>query len=144
MELTKEQIEFLDKVCYGRDEWKLTPKGEVDVNGDVDMRKMNLTKIPVKFGRVGGTFWVNNNQLSTLQNCPDYIGQSFHFGENDLTDYFKNIKEEDFPHWGRVNWAITLREYPFLINIAKKYFLENGWLKYYLIQSPSTKLYYRD
>jgi len=73
MELTKEQIDFLDKVCDGREYWGLNPNGEVDVDGAVDMSGMQLTEIPVKFGRVNGNFHCYYNNLTTLKNCPDYM-----------------------------------------------------------------------
>jgi hypothetical protein len=141
MELTEEQIKFLDEVCMGS--WSLNENGEVDVEGRVWMRGFNLTKIPVKFGRVSREFGCSDNNLTSLENCPTYVGLAFYCSSNKLTDYFKNIKEEDFPHWSVVNWLYILEEYPFLINIGKKYF--NGeYLKYYLDTFPQTKLYYRD
>jgi hypothetical protein len=164
MKLTKEQIEFLNKVCGGRDYWEIK-FNRIDVDGNVVMKDMNLTEIPVKFGRVKGCFSCGDNKLTTLKNCPDYIGswfscinnkltsldcikesyihQNFYFHSNNLTDYFKNIKEKDFPHWGNLYWDDVLPEYPFLINIAKKYFTKND-LKNIIDRCPSTKLYYRD
>jgi hypothetical protein len=92
MELTKEQIEFLDRVCG---EWKLNSDGEVDVDGDVNMYDMNLKEIPVKFGRVEGDFNCYYNYLTTLKNCPDFVVGNFWCGDNILKEYFKNINEED-------------------------------------------------
>ena len=160
MELTKEQMEFLDRVCVGT--WELNSNGEVDVvNWSVSMYGMNLTEIPVKFGRVRGDFLCYENQLITLKNAPTSVEGSFscsnnkltslefapkNIGEliycynNNLTNYFKNIKEEDFPHWDKLNWVDVLKEYPFLINICKKnthlYTLKQ-WVNIY----PQTKLY---
>ena len=162
MELTKEQIEFLDRVCYGRKYWKLNSNGEVDVDGGVVMSGMNLTEIPVKFGSVkGGRFYCYNNQLTSLigsptsiedgyfncssnqltslEGCPISIDDGWvYFYKNPLTNYFKNIKEEDFLHWDKLYWGDILRKYPFLINIAKKYIKD---LKWYLERFPQTKLY---
>ena len=164
MTLTKEQIEFLDKVCVGCN-WKLNSDGEVDVDGAVDMRDMNLTEIPVKFGSVGD-FSAPRNNLTTLKNLPMSVGGNLmlfkcsltkldyfpkHIGgyifltDNNLTNYFKNIKEEDFPHWDKLNWCDVwrniLEEYPFLINIGKKYTTKDA-LKVLLERFPQTKLYY--
>ena len=138
MELTKEQIEFLDKVCFGRDNWKLNENGEVDVDGNVYMSSMNLTEIPVRFGSVGGSFHCNDNQLTSLKGCPKSIRHTFYCYYNNLTNYFKTIKEKDFPHWKNLHWGWTLEEYPFLINIAKKY--AKNW-RVYLDECPQTKLY---
>ena len=140
MQLTKEQIEFLDMVCYGIKYWKLNSEGKVDVDGSVDIGNMNLTEIPVKFGIVSGNFWCFNNQLTSLKNAPKTIvGGRFYCSKNNLTNYFKNIKEEDFPHWDKFNWGSILEEYPFLINIGKKYLSKD--FKYYLDNYPQTKLY---
>jgi len=143
MELTKEQIEFLNKVCMGIGKWKLNSDGKVDVDGSVDMIDMDLTEIPVKFGRVEGDFNCFGNKLTTLKNCPTSIGRKLFFGENNLTDYFKSTKEEDFPHWYKLLWGMVLSEYPFLVNIGKKYIM-NGDLRYYLNNISQTKLYYKD
>jgi hypothetical protein len=138
MKLTKKQRGFLDEVCDG--EWTLNENGEVDVDGTVDMRNMNLTKIPVMFGKVSGEFRCAHNKLTTLKNCPDSIGGDFYLYNNNLTDYFKSIKEEDFPHWKDLYWGDVLEEYPFLVNIGKKYF-NREYLKYYLKHYPLLKLY---
>lgn len=145
IELTKEQVEFLDKVVKGR---YVVVDGKVDVYGGVNMVNMNLTEIPVKFGRVrmqldseggwGGYFTCSDNNLTTLKNCPDKTDSMFFYKGNLLSDYFKNIKEEDFSNWDKLNWFDTLREYPFLINIGKKYVTD---LKMYLDIFPQTKLY---
>ena len=161
MQLTKEQIEFLDRVCDGRDKWKLNSEGKVDVDvGSVRMDGMNLTEIPVKFGSVSGSFICNNNQLTSLKNAPMDVGGVFycdnneltsleflpmsfgggflHVHNNPLTNYFKNIKEEDFPHWDKLSWYDVLIKYPFLINIGKKYVKD---FRLYLKNFPKLKIY---
>jgi hypothetical protein len=144
MELTEEQIEFLNKVCRRRENWTLNEEnGKVDVIWDVNLFNMGLTEIPIKFGVVKNNFNCHNNNLTTLNNFPDYIGGYFYCYGNNLTDYFKSIKEEDFPHWKNLKWGWMLSEYPFMINTMKKYcdkdILIQGLNKY-----PQTKLYYRD
>jgi hypothetical protein len=140
MKLTKEQIKFLDDVCY--EYWKLNSTGEVDVDGSVNIRNKGLTEIPVKFGRVEGDFNCSYNKLTTLKNCPNVIGDwlGLYCKGNTLTDYFKNIKEEDFHLWGELNWFDVLQEYPFLVNIGKKY-LSGDNLRWCLDTYPQIKLY---
>jgi len=104
------------------------------------MSRRNLTEIPVRFGRVSGAFLCANNQLTTLKNCPTSVEGWFNCYNNNLTDYFKNIKEEDFPYWNKLDWYNILMEYPFLINIGKKYLSEKE-LKEVLNQIPLTKIY---
>jgi hypothetical protein len=167
MELTEEQIKFLDEVCeYGK--WTLNEDGEVDVDGWVNISHRGFTEIPVKFGRVGFHFFCHSNQLTTLKNCPTSVGGTFNCGhnnltsldfyptmlnvynkykkwlfycdDNNLTEYFKNIKKEDFTLWENLYWNDTLMEYPFLINIGKMYLNGDG-LRYCLDNFPQTKLY---
>ena len=148
MELTKEQIEFLDKVCIRVGfvspgecylPCVLNSEGKVDVDGHVIFEDdFDIKEINVKFGKVTGTFSCVSANLTTLNNCPDYIGEQFYLSGNNLTNYFKTIEEEDFPHWRKLNWGAILQEYPFLINICKKY---RKNLKDYLEKFPQTKLY---
>jgi hypothetical protein len=152
MELTEEQIKFLDVGCtnlyklHSMNEeilstWKVDNfKDEVDVNGSVAIQGMNLTELPVRFGVVEGIFNCSDNQLTTLKNCPTSVGEVFSFNNNPLTEYFKSIKEEDFPHWDKLLWDDVLSEYPFLVNIGKKY-LGKGSLRFILNKHPLTKLY---
>ncbi len=80
----EDKLEFLDKVCFGRERWTLNSKGEIDVVGNVYMDRMGLTEIPVKFGRVSGDFSCSNNQLSSLKGSP-YSVRSFLCSYNQLT-----------------------------------------------------------
>ncbi len=140
MKLTNEQMEFLDKVCYGRESWDLSSDGLVDVYGNVQMRDMNLTEIPVKFGRVDGWFSCSSNNLTSLNNLPKYIEDGLYIEDNPLHNYFKSIKEEDFPHWDKIYWFEVLKEYPFLINIFKKH-SDRTRLKNCLRFYPFLKIY---
>ncbi len=138
MELTEEQINFLDKVCWG--DWTLNSNGEVDVRGSINMTNMNLTEIPVKFGRIYGSFYCSYTKLTTLQNTPNHLGGSSWFIG---VEYFKSIKEEDFDNWDNLWWDDMLRHFPNLINIAKKYIGIDS-IKQYITKYPQTKLYYKD
>ena len=72
--------------------------GSIDVHGDVDLYRLNLKKIPLKFNKVsgyfdcsynnltslegapkevGGAFWCTNNQLTSLEGCPKEVGGDF-------------------------------------------------------------------
>jgi hypothetical protein len=141
MQLTKKQIKFLNKVCYGK--WTLNENGEVDVDGGVSMSSITLTEIPVKFGRVQDHFDCSGDNLTTLKNCPDSVGGNFWCYSTNLTDYFKSIKEEDFPLWDKLHWSWVLEEYPFLVNICKKY-LDREYFNEYLNLYPKTKEFYID
>ena len=58
--------------------------GTVDVEGDVDLIKMNLTELPVRFGRVSGDFDCSGNNLKSLEWCPEYVGGYFWCSSNKL------------------------------------------------------------
>lgn len=152
MMLTSEQIDFLNEVCKTLykitqfndvySEWTYS-NGKVDVDGNVNMSGFGLTEIPIKFGTVSGCFDCSDNNLTTLKNCPDYIKGDFNIEGNNLTDYFKNLKKEDFPHCENVkHLSSLLQEYPFLVNVWVKHF--RGFnIEYVLSNYPLTKIYYR-
>ena len=55
--------------------------------GDLDLSDLNLTKLPeiLKNISVGGNFYCNGNNLTSLENCPKTVGGSFSCGFNKLT-----------------------------------------------------------
>jgi signal peptidase I len=74
------------KKTYGiLGDYTINPDGSVDVDGDVKMVRMGLTKIPVKFGKVGGYFDCSDNHLTSLEFAPSYVGGSFSCQFNKLT-----------------------------------------------------------
>ena len=85
VELTPEQIEWLDKCTKGT--WKLNPTtGEVDVDGGFDCSDQGLRDFKgVRFGEVGGNFYCRNNQLTTLEGAPREVGRDFRCEYNQLT-----------------------------------------------------------
>jgi hypothetical protein len=76
----------VEKICkkYDIENWTLNPDGTVDVDGDVDLCN-ELSKLPLKFGRVTGYFWCSYNQLTSLEGCPTEIGGDFFCSYNKLT-----------------------------------------------------------
>ena len=57
----------------------------ISVNGSVDLSYKNLKSIPIKFKEVGGDFYCNVNQLTSLKGCPETVGGGFSCGNNQLT-----------------------------------------------------------
>jgi hypothetical protein len=57
----------------------------IDVNGEVDLYGMKMEKLPVKFGKVLHEFDCSLNQLTTLEGCPNYVGDNFYCYGNNLT-----------------------------------------------------------
>ena len=67
-----ENYNRIAKICkkYEIENWTINTDGSIDVVGDVDISNKNLTKLPLKFGRVGGYFDCENNNLATLEGAP--------------------------------------------------------------------------
>jgi len=84
----KEKI-ILERIKKRIDELKkhatLNENGTYDVNGDVDLFNMNLTELPMKFGRVNGLTDFGHNQLTSLKGAPIYVGGYFNCEHNRLT-----------------------------------------------------------
>ena len=85
VELTPEQIEWLDKCTKGT--WQLNPRtGLVDVDVDFYCSDQGLIDFKgVRFGEVGGSFSCRNNGLTTLEGAPRKVGGNFNCSNNGLT-----------------------------------------------------------
>ena len=44
-----------------------------------------LSKLPLRFGEVSGSFFCEDNSLATLDGCPAIVGQEFNCSNNELT-----------------------------------------------------------
>ena len=62
----------------GIQNYTINDKGEIDVDGNIDLGHKNFKELPYKFGRVNGFFDLGYNEnLISLKNCPNYIGGLF-------------------------------------------------------------------
>ncbi len=61
------------------------PDGTYSCDGDINLSGLGLTKLPVKFKEVGGSFYCHNNQLTTLEGAPQKVGGWFDCSNNQLT-----------------------------------------------------------
>ena len=57
----------------------------VNVKGDVDFEGLDLTKLPIRFGTVGGFFFCDGNKLTSLDGAPEKVGGYFSCADNKLT-----------------------------------------------------------
>ena len=82
--MTEQEIH---KICkkYRIRNYTINPDGSIDVNGNVDLLHLNLTKIPIKFNNVYGYFTCSYNNLTSLENSPRWTKKSFFCIENNLT-----------------------------------------------------------
>jgi len=65
--------------------YTINEDGSIDVDGDVYIGEMRLKEIPIKYNKVTGVFDCSDNQLTTLKNCPVFVGQTFFCMRNKLT-----------------------------------------------------------
>ncbi len=59
--------------------------GTVNVAGNVYLHNMDLERLPVRFGSVGGDFYCSKNRLTTLEGMPGSVGENFSCWGNQLT-----------------------------------------------------------
>ena len=66
--------------------YTINSKGEIDVDGDVNLSGRGLTELPsyIQFGTVKGNFFCNNNNLTTLKGAPKEVGGDFECSFNNL------------------------------------------------------------
>jgi hypothetical protein len=73
---------IMDKIDVSK--YKINVDFTVDVEGDVDLSQIRLSKIPIKFGMVKGNFDCSHNKLTNLVNCPDKIMGFFNCAGNNI------------------------------------------------------------
>src|SRR5690554_1650575 len=57
----------------------------VKVTGDVVLTNLGLTKLPINFTEVGGSFYCFKNKLSSLEGAPKLVGGEYNCHRNALT-----------------------------------------------------------
>ena len=90
-----ESKEEIKTICqkYGIENYTINHDGTVDVDGDVNLSNKKLIKLPLKFGKVGGYFYCQYNQLTSLDGCPKEVGGAFNCQYNQLTSLEGGPKE---------------------------------------------------
>lgn len=78
-ELYKENYSKIKELCgeYGIKDYIINNDLTIDVDGDVDLRNLNITEIPLNFNKVKGKFCIPNTKIKSLKGCPKYIGGHF-------------------------------------------------------------------
>ena len=62
----------------GIQNYTINSKGEIDVDGNVDLMYRDFKELPYKFGKVTGYFDLSEcKNLTSLKNCPDEVGSMF-------------------------------------------------------------------
>ena len=81
-----EVFENIDSICqkFGITNYTLNSDGTFDVDGNVKLNRMDLDKLPLKFGRVTGFFDCSCNRLTSLNGGPKEVGGNFNCHFNKL------------------------------------------------------------
>ena len=82
-----ESKQEIDSICrkYGIQNYTINPDESIDVDGYVHLSNRELKKIPLKFRNVRGNFYCYDNQLTSLEGCPQSVSGNFYCYENQLT-----------------------------------------------------------
>lgn len=85
-----ESVEQLEMWCKqylrpatGR--YTINPDRTVSVDGNVNLSRYGLDRLPIKFKEVSGSFFCYDNQLLSLEGCPEKIGGSLNCSSNRLS-----------------------------------------------------------
>ena len=77
----------ISKICkkYNIEDYIISSDGLVDVVGNVDLEDLELTKLPLKFGKIDGAFYCDRNKLTSLEGAPESVAGVFYCDRNQLT-----------------------------------------------------------
>lgn len=83
--LSEEQIKFLDLVCANKCVWKQDSGGKVNLSGEFNASSMDLRDLlGIEFGKILGDFDISDNYLTSLKGCPKKVEGSFNCSLNFL------------------------------------------------------------
>ena len=82
-----ESLENIHKICkkYDITDYTINSDGSIDVDGIVNLHGKYLTKFPLKFRNISGSFDCSYNNLTNLEGSPIHVGTSFYCDNNKLT-----------------------------------------------------------
>ncbi len=63
----------------------LNEDGSIDCDQFINLDNQKLNIIPFNFNKINGYFFIHDNQLTSLKNCPKYISEWFECSQNKLT-----------------------------------------------------------
>ena len=105
---------WLDKMNINN--YTINKDGTVDVKRSVDIFGRRLTEIPVKFNKVGGDFYCDNNKLTSLEGAPEKVGGGFYCDNNKLTSLEGAPKEVGGSFWCNNNKLTSLEGAPEIVS----------------------------
>ena len=82
-----ESFEDVNEICkkYDIKDYTINTDGSIDVNASVNLLNEKLTKLPLKFNKVNGSFYCYKNELTSLKGSPKKVGGDFYCSYNILT-----------------------------------------------------------
>ena len=106
----------------------INDKGEIDVEGvgGVWLNNKDFKELPYKFGKVDSYFSLSGNKnLTSLKNCPDYVGDSFDVDYCSKLDSLKGCPKEVKRNFCCVNCKrkFTEKEVQKHCNVKRKIYL---------------------
>ena len=110
----------------GIENYTINSKGEIDVDGNVNFDYKDFKELPYKFGTVNGYFDVgNNSNLTSLKNCPIYVGDTFSMENCSQLDSLEGCpKEVKGNFWcGNCKRDFTKEEIKSICKVKKYIFL---------------------
>ena len=80
-------MNYIHDICkrYNITNYTINDDESIDVNGDVDLARYNLSEIPLTFNKVSGYFNCGDNNLTTLKGSPRWIGGYFRCSFTNIT-----------------------------------------------------------
>ena len=92
--------------------YTINSKGEIDVDGKVDLDDKKFEKLPYKFGRVNGYFSISSLNLTSLENCPYYVDGHFSCSVCPQLDSLEGCPKEVSSNFycGRCKRKFTIKE----------------------------------
>ena len=104
----------IKEICkkYDIENYRINDDGTVDVNGSVNLSSRGLNKLPLKFGKVTGSFYCHTNKLTSLEGSPRWVGVDFSCDSNQLTSLVGGPKVIGRDIWVSDNKLITLKGSP--------------------------------
>ena len=112
-----ESFSEIDSICneFGITNYKVNSDGTIDVDGNVDISNLGLKKIPLKFGKIDGSFDCCSNELTTLEGAPSEVGGYFDCSENELSTLVGAPNKVDNEFYCSYNKLTTLKGAPKLV-----------------------------
>jgi hypothetical protein len=112
-----ESFNDIDSICrkFGIENYTINEDGSIDVDGNVNLSRKQLTNLPLKFRNVTGYFDCNNNQLTSLEGGPKSVGGSFNCANNQLKTLEGGPKSVGASFLCNNNQLISLKGCPELV-----------------------------